>query len=288
VPASDDRDALQLFKAGSLIKLGDGNRASFWSDGWFPGGLSVQDMFPALSSYACKSEICVATAIQNRRWVRDISGGLSVQALAQYLQLWDLVETVTLVAELPDVAIWKGTKDGSFSVNSAYRLFFMAYTRFGCAKAIWKSKAPMKCKLFMWLAVHRRCLTADNLQQRGWPHNSTCLLCQVTAEDCDHLFVHCRFTCQVWNRIRSWSKADFPTPGNAYRNTEEWWLQARKRAPKNLRRDFDTVTILVHWRIWKERNARIFQQKFSPINRVFELIIEDLRAWKTKGCVADF
>jgi hypothetical protein len=92
-------------------------------------------------------------AIQNRRWVRDISGGLSVQALEQYLQLWDLVETITLVAEQPDVAIWKKTKDGSFSVNFAYRLFFMAYTRFACAKAIWKSKAAMKCKFFMWLAV---------------------------------------------------------------------------------------------------------------------------------------
>jgi hypothetical protein len=92
----------------------------------------------------------------------------------------------------------------------------------------------------------------------------------------------------VWNGIRSWSKADIPITGNAYRNTEEWWLQVRKRAPKSLRRDFDTVTILVHSRIWKERNARIFQQEFSPINRVFELIIEDLRAWKTTGCVADF
>jgi hypothetical protein len=81
MPASDDRDALQLFKAGSLIKLGDGNRANFWSDGCLPGGLSVQDMFSALYSYACKSEISVATAIQNRRWVRDITGGLSVQVL---------------------------------------------------------------------------------------------------------------------------------------------------------------------------------------------------------------
>jgi hypothetical protein len=185
------------------------------------------------------------------------------------------------VPEQPDVAFWRGAKDRAFSVKSAYRLYFMATTRFACAKAIWKSKAPMKCKFFMWLAVHRRCLTADNLERRGWPHNTTCPLCLSTAEDCDHLFVHCRFTRQVWSKIRGWSKADFPSPGIAYRSTEEWWIQARKRAPKNLRKDFDTVTILVHWRIWKERNARIFQQEASTINMVFELIIEDLRAWKT-------
>jgi hypothetical protein len=59
-------------------------------------------------------------------------------------------------------------------------------------------------------------------------------------------------------------------------------------APKNLRRDFDTVAILVHWRLWKERNARIFQQKICTTGRVFELIVEDIRAWRAAGCIADF
>jgi hypothetical protein len=30
------------------------------------------------------------------------------------------------------------------------------------------------------------------------------------------------------------------------------------------------VAILVHWRLWKERNARIFQQKICTTGRVFE------------------
>jgi hypothetical protein len=46
-PVYDDRDVLQLYKPGSLIKLGEGNRASFWSDGFLPKGLSVEDMFSA-------------------------------------------------------------------------------------------------------------------------------------------------------------------------------------------------------------------------------------------------
>jgi hypothetical protein len=62
---------------------------------------------------------------------------------------------------------------------------------------------------------------------------------------------------------------------------------ARKRAPKNLRRDFDTVAILVHWRIWKERNARIFQQESNAVDRLFELIMEDIRSWRAAGCITD-
>jgi hypothetical protein len=164
-------------------------------------------------------------------------------------------------------------------------MFFMASAKFACAKPIWKSKAPMKCKFFMWLVVHRRCLTADNLQKRGWPHNATCPLCSVADETCTHLFVHCRFSHQVWRKVRDWAKVDFPIPNSNFSSTEEWWLRARKKAPKDLRRDFDTVAILVHWSLWKERNGRIFQQVLSTTSRVFELITEEIRAWRAAGCI---
>jgi hypothetical protein len=199
-----------------------------------------------------------------------------------------MINLVVLKAGEPDKAIWSRTADGDFSVGSAYQLFFIGSTHFACAKPIWKSKAPMKCKFFMWLAVHRRCLTADNLQRRGWPHTPLCALCQIEDEDCTHLFVHCRFTQQIWHNFRTWTKADFPIPGEAFRNTEEWWLAARGRAPKNLRRDFDTVVILVHWRVWMERNDRIFRQEFCMVDRVLELIIEEIHSWRAAGCIASF
>jgi hypothetical protein len=46
----------------------------------------------------------------------------------------------------------------------------------------------------------------------------------------------------------------------------------RKRVPKALRRDFDDVVILVHWRNWKERNNRIFQTISCVHEEVFEQI----------------
>jgi hypothetical protein len=203
------------------------------------------------------------------------------------LHLWDIASETTLVNSEADKVIWKNAADGAFSVKTAHNLFFMATIKFACAKPIWKLKAPVKCKFFMWLAVHRRYLAADNLERRGWPHNTFCPLCQNNPEDCTHLFVHCRFSQQVWGRFRTWTKANFPIPSDNFRSTEEWWLEARKGAPKNLRRDFDTVTILVHWGLWKERNARIFQQILSGPDRVFELIVEDLRAWRAAGCIVN-
>lgn len=146
----------------------------------------------------------------------------------------------------------------------------------------------MRCKFFMWLVVHKKCLIADNLARRGWPHSPTCALCLTEPECCSHLFVHRRFTQQIWHKLRLWAKASFPIPSRIFHNTEDWWIAARRRAPKPLRRDFDTFVILVHRRIWKERNARVFQQVSNPVGKVFDLIIEDLLSWRTAGCIEAF
>ena len=131
----------------------------------------------------------------------------------------------------------------------AYQLFFMGNTNFACYKPIWKSKAPPRCKFFMWLAVHRRCLTADNLERRNWPANGVCPLCLSEPETCTHLFVHCNFTKQVWTRFKAWTGADFQIPDNSFSTTEDWWLIARADIPKQMRRNFDTMAILLHWRV---------------------------------------
>lgn len=243
----------------------------------------ILDTYPILATFIRDSRLSVADAIHNRRWVRDVQGGLSTAALAQYLRLWDLLLNIQLQPGEEDRLIWQHTKDGNYSTSSAYKMFFAANITFPCAGPIWKSKAPTRCKFFIWLADHQRCLTADNLQKRGWPHSDTCNMCLSAQETCTHLFVHCPFGNRVWQRIKAWSNADFPTPSPAFPTTEDWWLQARKRVPKNLRRDFDTVVILVHWKLWKERNNRIFDSVSHGEELVLDGIREDIAIWRSAG-----
>ena len=163
----------------------------------------------------------------------------------------------------------------------------MAGIRFACYKSLWKSKAPPHCKFFIWLVIHKKCLTANNLQKRGWPSNRDCPLSSAQPENCAHLFVHCGFTQQLWNFFKQWSRVDFPIPDSSFDRTEDWWLAARRTIPKQARRNFDTIASLIHWRIWKERNARIFQHTACNIERVLDLIREDIGMWRAAGCVAD-
>lgn len=287
LPEAQEKEVSSIFKAATSICLGDGQRAKFWTDKWLPGGCSIEDLAPALFSFVKDSGRSVKEALCNRNWIKDITGGISVQAMAQYLRIWDIIQSVSLSVGVPDCLVWKWTADHKFSVSSVYSMFFATNVRFACHKPIWRSKAPPRCKFFMWLAIHRRCLTADNLERRGWPSNGNCPLCLSTHEDCTHLFVHCAYTQQVWMKFREWTRADFRIPDDSFVSIEDWWLSARKEVPKNERRNFDTIIILLHWRIWKERNARIFEQVACNIDRVLDLIREDIRAWRAAGCVSD-
>lgn len=275
-----------MVRAASYVRLGDGSRVRFWSDKWLQGKRAIVDSYPILASFVKDSGISVAQGLSGNRWIKDIRGGVSTAALSQYLNLWDELHQVHLSDGMADTLVWCHSSDGSFSTSSAYKLFFAANKIFPCAGAIWKSKAPARCKFFMWLVVHQRCLTADNLQRRGWPNSSSCQLCLQEPETCTHLFVHCSFSSQVWRHVRSWAVASFPVPCPSFSSTEDWWLLVRKQVPKALRRDFDTVVILAHWKIWKEKNSRIFEGMQHTTEEVFWGIRDEIALWRSAGLVA--
>lgn len=56
--------------------------------------------------------------------------------------------------------------------------------------------------------------------------------------------------------------------------------------PKIWSRDFDTVVILVHWRIWKERNSRMFYGVQHSTQEVFEGIRDEIAMWRFVGLIA--
>jgi len=50
-----------------------------------------------------------------------------------------------------------------------------------------------------------------------------------------------------------------------YQNNEMllWWLHSRKLVPKDARRGFDSLVMLISWSIWKERNSWTFRGLLS-------------------------
>jgi len=67
------------------------------------------------------NSLTVAEGLEDRMWVRGISGGLSVMIVAQYLSLWDWLEHIQLQKGEEDKVVWKWSENGIYSAKTAYR-----------------------------------------------------------------------------------------------------------------------------------------------------------------------
>ena len=74
----------------------------------------------------------------------------TVEQMASFIRLWDLVQQVQLMDELDHIT-WRWTSDGFYTSKSAYNIQFAgSYNTFDGA-TIWKPHAEGKHKFFAWL-----------------------------------------------------------------------------------------------------------------------------------------
>lgn len=79
-------------------------------------------------------------------------------------------QAISLVARdetRPDTFTWPSDKSGTYSVSSTYERLCRGLTYSQPAPLIWKSWAPLKCKIFLWLASQRRVWTLDWQARHG-------------------------------------------------------------------------------------------------------------------------
>ena len=68
------------------------------------------------------------------------------------------------------------------------------------AKLLRRTRAPAKCKFFIWLVLHDRCWTAARRKRHGLQDDDACALCTQSSETVDHLLLTCPFSREVWFR----------------------------------------------------------------------------------------
>jgi hypothetical protein len=66
-------------------------------------------------------------------------------------------------------------------------------------------------------------------------------------------------------------------------DTMLWWTSSRRRLPKEIRRGFDSLFLLVGWLLWKERNARTFNRIASSLVQLLENIEQEVAMWCAAG-----
>lgn len=99
------------------------NLLIFWTDMWLEGTNItelVPYLFKAMPKRIPKKQNRTPNPPQSRLGVGYFvgGGGLTAQFLVQFLQVWDLVEGVVLLQEVPDQHQWKLTQSGCYTSKS--------------------------------------------------------------------------------------------------------------------------------------------------------------------------
>jgi len=108
------------------------------------------------------------------------------------------------------------SKDVSFTSKLGYKAWQVEILRVQPKwwwKSLWKCKAPIRCKLTLWISLNNKLLTWDNGIKRGWCVPNICVLCKTNVEIVSHLFISCPYTGKVTKTVKdrlnteaSWNK----------------------------------------------------------------------------------
>ncbi|GJM86847.1 hypothetical protein PR202_ga02745 [Eleusine coracana subsp. coracana] len=216
--------ARAMFAISIVTQVGNGRDTLFWTDKWLHGS-ALPDIAPEVFMHVPKrltNVRIVEQALTDRTWVRDIQGGLSIYGLIEYLILWDLIEEFILTNEV-DRHCWKHDNSGIFSSKSAYKLFFNGSITFEPWRHLWKSWAPPKCKMFLWLAIRNKCWTADQIAKRGLDHPVSCVLCDQEEETVQHILVGCVFAREFWYILFQAVHFQQLAPRSNEKDFASWW-----------------------------------------------------------------
>lgn len=265
----------QLFRASTVVQVGNGRNARFCQSPWLQGQAPM-DIAPNFYRLAWRKNRTVREDLQDHNWIRGLWRMQDGETMAEFIKLWHLVQQVELNDE-EDSITWKWTASGSYTCKSAYLVQHQGSHSPFKATPIWRPNAEGKQKIYAWLALQDRAPTTDNLSRKSWPCNETCSLCDQEPETIQHIMVHCAFAKQVWHEVCLWQHMDIILPHHTDMDLITWWdHQLSNEATSRLRK---TASIIIYtwWNLWKERNRRIFQQQAKQPRQVLTMIKEEMK-----------
>ena len=289
-PCSDNDMA--LFYAATKITIGNGATADFWRSPWLLDQCPL-DIAPDIFHLCKRKNWTVLEALTDNAWVSQINltPGISVDHLAQFTKLWAMTQDVALDQTTMDSISWHSTSSGEYSASSAYLLQFVGSTHTLMDSLVWRAWAPPKYKFFAWLIIQDRVWTAARLQRRGWPNCVVCPLCRQEQETGIHLLFHCRFSIRIWNVISLWLGSPQLGPDKLVGRALvfDCWTSSviHTEAP---RKATASIVTLVAWKLWNERNSRIFRHMSHLPSVIIVDIKEETRLWVKAGakCLMHF
>ena len=162
-----------------------------------------------------------------------------------------------------DVLLWKFTKDGDFSSNSAYLSLMADSGEVNTFKGawIWKIDTLPKIISFLWLCMHKSMPVRNVLANRGINCSRLCPVCRNQVESIDHLLRVCVFAQFFWSRM----EVSHLFMARHTQSLEDWLYEncLNKRTQQN-HIPWGIIFPFATWNLWKHRNRVMFDN--APLN----------------------
>ncbi|RVX22980.1 putative ribonuclease H protein [Vitis vinifera] len=214
-------------------------------------------------------------------WNLNFRRNLSDSEIEDLEGLMRSLDGVHLSPSVPDARLWPLSSSGLFQLNifSSFIPIFWIPQVFP-SKFVWNSQIPFKVQSFIWLVAHKKVNTNDMLQVRR-PYKALspdiCILCMKHGESADHIFLHCSLTIGLWHRLFQLAKMDWVPPrsildmmyikfngfGSSKRGIALW----------------QAANIALIRIVWRERNARIFEDKARNSESLWDSIVFLASLW---------
>uniref|UniRef100_A0A2N9HVH9 Elongation factor P C-terminal domain-containing protein n=1 Tax=Fagus sylvatica TaxID=28930 RepID=A0A2N9HVH9_FAGSY len=171
---------------------------------------------------------------------------------------------------------WRNRATKGFTVKDYYVCLCPPLVASFPWKIIWKAKVPPRIAFFSWTAALGKILTIDNLRKRHLIIIDRCCLCKLNGESVDHLLLHCPLARELWSMVFGLFGLDWVMPCKVIQLWAAW--QIRSADLRNMA-IWRMVPHCVIWCLWRERNARLFEDCESSMVDIKLLFFQTLYAW---------
>jgi hypothetical protein len=116
-----DNVDISLFNTATLVEIGNGEKASFWTTRWLHG-VALATVYPALFKHSRRKNITVKEARTDNKWTSDVDHDMTVNLISQFVDLAERLNGIELRPYQTDKISWLHTSDGQYTARLAYHL----------------------------------------------------------------------------------------------------------------------------------------------------------------------
>ncbi|XP_057809148.1 uncharacterized protein LOC131023623 [Salvia miltiorrhiza] len=250
--------AQDLVRRGTRWRIGQGTRIRLFHDPWLRSKVSFRPSMEVCPPEFADIRVNEVLLPGTNQWNVEI-----LQELVNANDFHDIISTPIFPNMGDDKLIWHSTKNGRYSVKSAYQLA-SSLTLDGMHNVdgqwgnLWKLDVPPKVKHFLWRAVRNNLPSKEKLLSRGVAAGGDCPICASGYENMWHLFLFCQFATNCWQISGLRAIMDPIIEGS------ESFEEVVFKIVSHSEGEFKVKAVMLMWQIWRDRNGVVWKND-NPI-----------------------